>query len=202
MYVGTDEALVSVSPDAVTSDNPTWTRRRRATLPEPSGQRDRGRPVELADRLPGVRRLRCGDPGQRGHVFATTDGGKNCQRHHRQPARRARSTRVVLDPSDPNTMYVGTDVGAVRDDQRRPHLEARSAAAFPKVASGSSTTTPPTACCRRHPRPRRVHAQEHATPRPALVVSKIDSGVPVGPGSTIDYTITVRNIGNADGDAA
>jgi uncharacterized repeat protein (TIGR01451 family) len=33
--------------------------------------------------------------------------------------------------------------------------------------------------------------------RPALVVSKSDSGKPVGPGSTIDYTITVRNVGNA-----
>ena len=32
---------------------------------------------------------------------------------------------------------------------------------------------------------------------PALVVSKGDAGTPVGPGSTIDYTITVRNIGNA-----
>ena len=34
-------------------------------------------------------------------------------------------------------------------------------------------------------------------PRRLLVVSKSDSGKPVGPGSTIDYTITVRNIGNA-----
>ena len=33
--------------------------------------------------------------------------------------------------------------------------------------------------------------------RPALIVSKADSGIPVGPGSTIHYTITVRNIGNA-----
>ena len=36
--------------------------------------------------------------------------------------------------------------------------------------------------------------------RPALVVSKTDSGLPVGPGSNIDYTITVKNIGNAAGD--
>ena len=35
-------------------------------------------------------------------------------------------------------------------------------------------------------------------PVPALVVSKADAGVPVGAGSTIDYTITVNNIGNAD----
>lgn len=33
---------------------------------------------------------------------------------------------------------------------------------------------------------------------PALWVSKADAGLPVGPGSTINYTITVNNIGNAD----
>ena len=32
---------------------------------------------------------------------------------------------------------------------------------------------------------------------PALVVSKVDSGVPVGPGRNIDYTVTVKNLGNA-----
>jgi uncharacterized repeat protein (TIGR01451 family) len=33
---------------------------------------------------------------------------------------------------------------------------------------------------------------------PALVVSKTDTGVPVGPGSELTYKIKVRNIGNAD----
>ena len=33
---------------------------------------------------------------------------------------------------------------------------------------------------------------------PSLVLSKVDAGVPVGPGSNIDYTLTLRNIGNAD----
>jgi uncharacterized repeat protein (TIGR01451 family) len=32
---------------------------------------------------------------------------------------------------------------------------------------------------------------------PALVVSKSDDGTPVGPGSEVRYTITVRNVGNA-----
>ena len=35
-------------------------------------------------------------------------------------------------------------------------------------------------------------------PAPALVLSKVDAGVPVGPAATLDYTITLRNIGNAD----
>ena len=33
---------------------------------------------------------------------------------------------------------------------------------------------------------------------PALVVSKVDAGVPVGPSSNVDYTLTLKNIGNAD----
>ena len=39
--------------------------------------------------------------------------------------------------------------------------------------------------------------QDTAAATPSLVISKIDAGVPVGPGSKIDYTLTVRNIGNA-----
>ena len=34
-----------------------------------------------------------------------------------------------------------------------------------------------------------------ATPRPALVLSKVDAGVPVGPKSVVTYTLTVKNIG-------
>jgi uncharacterized repeat protein (TIGR01451 family) len=37
-----------------------------------------------------------------------------------------------------------------------------------------------------------------STEIPALVISKIDSRVPVGPNKTIRYTLTIRNIGNAD----
>jgi uncharacterized repeat protein (TIGR01451 family) len=36
------------------------------------------------------------------------------------------------------------------------------------------------------------------TVAPALVATTADSGVPAGPGTTIDYTITVKNEGNAD----
>ena len=32
---------------------------------------------------------------------------------------------------------------------------------------------------------------------PALVVSKVDAGTPVGPSSNVTYTLTVKNIGNA-----
>ena len=38
-------------------------------------------------------------------------------------------------------------------------------------------------------------AETHSAP--ALVLSKVDSGVPVGPASQVQYTITLKNIGNA-----
>jgi uncharacterized repeat protein (TIGR01451 family) len=38
---------------------------------------------------------------------------------------------------------------------------------------------------------------DSSAPVPALVISKVDAGVPVGPASNINYTISVRNIGNA-----
>jgi uncharacterized repeat protein (TIGR01451 family) len=40
--------------------------------------------------------------------------------------------------------------------------------------------------------------QDQSTPVPALVVSKVDAAVPVGPSSTINYTLTLKNLGNAD----
>ena len=39
---------------------------------------------------------------------------------------------------------------------------------------------------------------EPSVTAPALVLSKVDAGKPVGPGSNVDYTITLKNIGNAD----
>ena len=44
---------------------------------------------------------------------------------------------------------------------------------------------------------RGAYTLQSTVPTPALVVSKADSGKPVGPGSTIDYTITLSNVGNA-----
>ena len=33
---------------------------------------------------------------------------------------------------------------------------------------------------------------------PAFVLSKVDAGKPIGPNSQVTYTLTLRNIGNAD----
>ncbi len=49
-------------------------------------------------------------PGHPGHVFKTTDGGRHIKNiSGNLPDSPVNS--VVLDPSFPNTIYVGTDVG-------------------------------------------------------------------------------------------
>ena len=136
-------------------------------------------------------------PGQPGHVFKTTDAGK----HWKDISSNlpdAPVNSLQLDASYPNTIYAGTDVGPFvtynggkswqaaghrlpdrRDLAAQPRPgQPQPRAPAPTDAAPGPCTTPPTV--------------------PALVVSKADTGVPVGPGSQIDYTITVRNIGNAD----
>ena len=55
----------------------------------------------------------------------------------------------------------------------------------------------PTACSLAGTHGRGAYTLHEPRDSAALVVSKTDSGMPVGPGSTIDYTVTVKNIGNA-----
>jgi uncharacterized repeat protein (TIGR01451 family) len=43
-----------------------------------------------------------------------------------------------------------------------------------------------------------LRVDDQSAPVPALVVSKVDGAVPVGPSSRINYTLTLKNVGNAD----
>ncbi len=153
-----------------------WHRVGAGSAAEPAGQPDRRRPVELADRLRGVRRLRGGDAGQ---------PRPRLRHHRRRPAlaatspatcRTSRSTRVVVDPSDAKTIYVGTDVGAVRDRPTAAHVVRalgsgdaegrRLAARLRRHATASSPPAPtaaaPTPC--RTATPRRRSWSRRPTP--------------------------------------
>ena len=113
VYAGTLDGLVWVSPDAQTADTPTWVQvnAQDEQAAEPAGSRLRGRPQQLPDRVRRLQRLRRGDARRHpGHVFATTDGGQT-GRTSAATCRTSRSTRSSLDPSYPNTLYAGTDVG-------------------------------------------------------------------------------------------
>jgi uncharacterized repeat protein (TIGR01451 family) len=195
VYAGTDEGWIQVSPNAVTADSPTWTRVGVGTLPN--------RPVDqiAVDRsnwrvaYAAYGGFGPATPGNTGHVFATSDGGA----HWSDISGNLPDTpvnSVVLDPSDANTLYVGTDVGAFVTTNRGQKWFALGSG-MPKVAVWQLDLDSSHAVLAAGTHGRGAYTLPTGVTRRALVVSKADSGKPVGPDSTIDYTITVRNIGNA-----
>ena len=195
VYAGTDEGWIQVSPDAVTSDSPTWQRVGVGTLPN--------RPVDqiAVDRsnwriaYAAYGGFGAATPGNSGHLFATSDGGRHWSNITANlPDVPVNS--VVLDPADAKTLYVGTDVGAfmsTNGGQKWFNLGS----AMPKVGVWQLDYDASHGVLAAGTHGRGAYTLTSTAARPALVVSKADSGIPVGPGSTIHYTITVRNIGNA-----
>jgi uncharacterized repeat protein (TIGR01451 family) len=195
VYAGTDEGWIQVSPNAGTSDSPTWQRVGAGTLPD--------RPVNqiAVDRsnwriaYAGYGGFGPATPGNSGHVFATSDGGQHWKDITNNLPDSPVNT-IVLDPADANTLYVGTDAGAFFTTNGGNKWFTLGSD-LPRVAVWQMDFDATNGVLVAGTHGRGAYTLTNATPRPALVVSKTDSGRPVGPGSTIDYTITVRNIGNA-----
>ena len=138
-------------------------------------------------------------PSNPGHVFATTDGGAAAGRTSAATCRtfrstRSRSTRRTRTRSTPRT-----DVGPMVTYDGGAHW-ALLGSGMPTVAvwqieHGPAAPHPGG----RHARARRLpHRRHTARPCRRWCVTKVDAGVPVGPASNLDYTITVQNIGNGD----
>ncbi len=195
VWVGTDDARVSVSPNATTSANPTWSRVGTGVFPNrPVNQiavdRSNWRVAYIAFGGFGA-----ATPGNNGHVYATTDGGKTF-RDATGNLPDVPVNSVVIDPSDPNTIYVGSDVGTfVSTNGGRVYK--RLGDGIPKVASWQLDYDATNGVLINGTHGRGAYTLQNRDASAALVVSKSDSGKPVGPGSTVDYTITVKNIGNA-----
>jgi uncharacterized repeat protein (TIGR01451 family) len=195
VYVGTDEGWIQVSADAVTSDSPTWQRVGVGTLPN--------RPVNqiAVDRsnwriaYAAYGGFGAATPGNSGHLFATTDGGQHWS-NIGAGLPDVPINSVVVDPSAAKTLYVGTDVGAFLTTNGG-NTWTMLGSAMPKVAVWQLDYDATNGVLVAGTHGRGAYTLTNTAARPALVVSKADSGKPVGPGSTIDYTITVRNIGNA-----
>ncbi|HET6167614.1 MAG TPA: hypothetical protein VFE07_12365 [Marmoricola sp.] len=196
VYAGTDEGWIQVSADAATADNPSWHRVGVGTLPN--------RPVNqiAVDRsnwriaYAAYGGFGAATPGNSGHLFATSDGGSHWT-NIGAGLPDVPVNSVVLDPSDSKTLYVGTDVGPFMTTNGGQKWFALGSA-MPKVAVWQLDYDATNGVLAAGTHGRGAYTMTNGTARPALVVSKTDSGKPVGPGSTIDYTITVRNIGNAD----
>ena len=196
VYTGSDDGKVFVSPNAVTSDNPTWKDVTAKNLPN--------RPVsQIAVDKSNWRiaylsyaGFSAATPKAPGHVFKTTDGGSHwTDISNGLPD--VPTNSVVLDPAFPNTLYAGTDIG--------PFVTTNGGSSWnqlgtgmPKVSSWQLDFDSTNRVLVNGTHGRGAYSLSDNAKAPALVVSKADAGKPVGPGSTIDYTVTVKNVGNAD----
>jgi uncharacterized repeat protein (TIGR01451 family) len=198
VYTGSEEGYVYVSPDAQTSDNPTWTRIDKG-LPE--------RPVSsfAVDRsnyriaYVAFDGFNAGTHDRAGHVFATTDGGKHWKNiSGNLPDAPVNS--VVLDPSYPNTLYVGTDVGnfVTYNGGKRWGLLGTGLPAVSVWQLSLDPSQPGVRTLAAGTYGRSAWELNDNLSVPAFDESTADSGTPIGPGSTIDYTLTLKNIGNED----
>jgi uncharacterized repeat protein (TIGR01451 family) len=204
VYTGSDDGLVYFSPDAVVNDNPTWTRLDKHS----NGLGDKhslpNRPVAwiAVDRSNyrvayiAYNGYNAATPHQPGHVFKTTDAGESwTDISGNLPDNPVNS--LTIDPSYPNTLYAATDVGPFVTYDGGVNWSALGGG-FPIVAVDQIDldTYDRVIGAGTHGRGA-WQLKDNSRAVPALVISKVDGGVPVGPGSNVDYTITVRNIGNA-----
>ncbi len=196
VYSGSDDGFVYVSPNAVSSDSPTWTRVGKTVLP--------ARPVTgfAVDRsnwrtayvsYAGFN----GAPRSRpGHIFATTNGGSSWQDiSGNLPDSPVNS--VVLDPATPGTLYAGTDVGTFVTKDGGAHWGPLSSG-MPLVSVWTLDFDPSHRQLAAATHGRGAYTTTDPSLKPALVESTSDAGNPVGPGTNVNYTIKVRNVGNTD----
>jgi len=204
VYTGSLDGLVYVSTDAQVNPAPTWTQ----VGVHSNGLGDKhslpNRPVAwiAVDRSNyriaylAYNGFGAATPHQTGHVYKTTDAGASwTDISGNLPDIPVNS--IVLDPSYPNTLYAATDIGPVVTYDGGASWSALGTG-FPTVAVDQIDLDPShgTLLAGTHGRGA-WRIGNSSTPVPALVISKTDAGVPVGPGSNVDYTIKLRNIGQA-----
>lgn len=194
VYTGSDDGYVYLSTNAQTADNPTFKRLNNRLLPNrPVTQiavdRSNYRIAYLA-----YAGFNAATPRQRGHVFATLDGGLSF-RDITGNLPDSPVNSIILDPAYANTLYVGTDVGNF--------VTANGGRDWFPLGTGIPTSS--TWQLDLDPSHRTLAAGTHgrgafrlndAGTAPALVLTKTAADIPVGSGSTINYTITLANIGN------
>ena len=162
---------------------------------EPPDPVDRRRSQQLPHRIRRLRWLRQTTPGKWGHVYKTTDGGGSFA-DISQGLPDVPVNSIVLDASYPDTLYAGTDVGPYVTYNGGGTWQFMGGTGFPIVGIWQLDLDPSHGTILAGTHGRGAFGMEDLTGRPALVVSKVDAGVPVGPKSTINYTLTVKNIGN------
>jgi uncharacterized repeat protein (TIGR01451 family) len=195
-YAGTVDGYVSVSPNAATSDSPSWKRVGTSTIPL--------RPVTqiAVDRsnwriaYVSLAGFGSATPGKPGHLFATKDGGASWKDVSSQLPD-APVNSVVLDPADAKTLYAGTDVGPfVTHDGGATWNKLGTV--IPGVAVFQLDEDSTNGVLAAGTYGRGAWTQDTGVTKPALVLQPSDTGKPVGPGSTLTFQLALHNIGNAD----
>lgn len=198
VYSGSADGLLYLSTDAQVNSNPSWTRIGLGDLPN--------RPItQIAVDRSNYRiayvaysSFNASTPSRHGHVFRTFDGGQSwADISGNLPDVPVNS--IVLDPSYPNTLYVGTDVG--------PFVTYNGGVDWYELGQGfpiiaihqiDLDSSNRLMAAGTHGRGAFSLTDDAGNAAPALVLSKVSADIPVGPSSELQYTITVKNEGNAD----
>jgi uncharacterized repeat protein (TIGR01451 family) len=196
VYTGSNDGFVYLSTDAQTNNNPTWTRLDPGKLP--------ARPVSQIAVDSSNYRLayiayngfNAATPLTPGHVFKTTNAGQTWT-NISGDLPDVPVNAVVMSPTDPNTIYVGTDVGPLVTIDGGAHWTPMGSG-FPIVSVSTLDLNPYTAQVLASTHGRGAWVVTDTLKTPALQIHMSDAGVPVGPGSLLTYMITVKNAGNAD----
>ncbi len=203
VYVGTLDGKLWLSTDGQVSSSPTWTQVGKGQLPN--------RPIAriAVDRsnyriaYVAYNGFNQATPNHKGHVFKTTDGGKTWKDISGVFPGNLPDVPVnslILDPSYPNTLYAGTDVGPFVT-YNGGHDWGSMGSGFPIVSIEELDldTVHRTMAAGTHGRG--AFLMKDTVVAPAFDVSKVDAGVPIGPSSALTYSITLKNIGNGGGTA-
>src|SRR4051794_12161651 len=132
-------------------------------------------------------------PGHAGHVFKTTDGGNTWTNvTGNLPDNPVNS--LQLDPSDPQTVFAGTDVGSFVTHNGGSSWDLLGTG-LPRAAIWQQAYDPSRGLLVAGTHGRGAWTIDTGIHAPAMVASVSAPDVPAGPGSQIPYTINVRNIG-------
>jgi uncharacterized repeat protein (TIGR01451 family) len=196
VYTGSLDGLVYLSTDAQTNASPSWTRLRDRSLPNRpvawiAVDRSDYRTAYLA-----YNGFDAATPRTPGHVFKTTDGGRSFDDITGNLPDTPVNT-LIIDPSFPNTLYAATDVGPFVTYDGGRHWGPLGTG-FPNISAWQIDLDPAHGTLAAGSHGRGAFTIQDAVKAPALVLSKVDAGVPVGPASALKYTLTLDNIGDAD----
>jgi uncharacterized repeat protein (TIGR01451 family) len=197
VYTGSLDGLVYISTDAQVNDNPTWTRLDNGKLPKRPVTQFAVDPSNYRIAYAAYAGFNAASPSRPGHVYKTTDGGQTWTNiSGNLPDSPVNS--VILDPSYANNLYVGTDVGPFKTvDGGLNWTPLGTPSSFPIVAIWQLDLDPSHRLMAAGTHGRGAFSIRDSATVPALVLSKVDAGTPVGPSSNVTYTLTVKNIGNA-----